>query len=231
MTGLQILTAFETEIGKINDSVNKPVTADSLYWINQAIAKFVKLRFNGDFVHQTGFEQTEKRREDLMSLFKEECFSSKDFNKDTSEPDYDSYYVDYPDDFLYILNEDVIITDSDGGNKMNTHVFECTRDSYMHRINNSLTDFHYIRHKARPLRVRTEKGCNLLTDKNYKIYSYKIGYLREPEQITLENPLDEYEDFSDNVMYEIVKIAAQMYLENTQDERYKTITSEVNTQE
>ena len=69
MTPYQILTSFETEIGKINDSVNKPLTTDSLYWINQAVAKFVKLRFNGDFVHKTGFEQTEKRREDLINLF------------------------------------------------------------------------------------------------------------------------------------------------------------------
>ena len=42
---------------------------------------------------------------------------------------------------------------------------------------------------------------------------------------------DEYEDFEDNVMYEIVKIAAQMYLENKQNQRYQTITNEVNTQE
>ena len=32
-------------------------------------------------------------------------------------------------------------------------------------------------------------------------------------------------------MYEIVKIAAQMYIENTKDVRYQTISAEVNTQE
>lgn len=59
MTPYNILVSFETEIGKINDSVNKPVTADSLYWLNQGVNKFIKLRFNGDFVHKTSFEQTE----------------------------------------------------------------------------------------------------------------------------------------------------------------------------
>lgn len=231
MTPYQILTSFETEIGKINDSVNKPLTTDSLYWINQAVAKFVKLRFNGDFVHKTGFEQTEKRREDLINLFKEHSYFTQDFSKDLKEPNYDSYAVTYPNDFLYILNEDVVITDDNDEYKTNTHVFECTRDSYMHRINNSLTDFHYIRHKARPLRIRTEKGCELLTDKNYKIYSYTIGYLRKPNIITLTDPSLEYTDFNDNVMYEIIKIAAQMYIENTQDKRYESITNEVNTQE
>ena len=32
-------------------------------------------------------------------------------------------------------------------------------------------------------------------------------------------------------MYEIIKMAAQMYLENQKDERYRTITNEVLTQE
>ena len=41
----------------------------------------------------------------------------------------------------------------------------------------------------------------------------------------------EYEDFEDMIMSEIIKIAAQMYIENTKDERYKTISEEVNTQE
>ena len=46
------------------------------------------------------------------------------------------------------------------------------------------------------------------TDKKYKIQSYKIGYLRTPNKISLENPVVEYTDFNDNVMYEIIKIAA-----------------------
>jgi len=56
MTNLQILTSFETEINKINDNITKPNTDDSLYWLNQAVYKFIKLRFNGDFVHKTAFE-------------------------------------------------------------------------------------------------------------------------------------------------------------------------------
>ena len=101
----------------------------------------------------------------------------------------------------------------------------------MYRVNNSLTDFHYRFHRARPLRVRNSNGCMLLTDKQYKISKYSLGYLRKPTEITLDNPYDEYEDFEDIIMPEIIKIAAQMYLENKKDERYRTITQEVHTQE
>jgi hypothetical protein len=114
---------------------------------------------------------------------------------------------------------------------MDTCVFECTADSFMYRVNNSLTDFHYKYHRARPLRVRTKDGFRLLTDKNYKIHRYTLGYLAIPEEITSENPLKNYEDFEDNTWLEIIKIAAQMYIENQSDPRYKTITNEVLTQE
>ena len=114
MTKLEILANFEREINKIDDAVNKPATEDSLFWLNQAIAKFTKLRFNGDFVHGTGYEQTEKRREDLINLFKSVPLELSTANKEN--PSYDRYSVTYPTDFLYVLNEDVIISDNNGGN-------------------------------------------------------------------------------------------------------------------
>jgi hypothetical protein len=134
---------------------------------------------------------------------------------------------------MFTLNEDVVITDNNGENATNTSVFECTSDNFMYRVNNCLTDFHYRHHKARPLRIKKPNGCVLLTDKKYKILSYTIGYLRYPKKITMENPLDEYEDFPDVIMPEIIKMAAQMYIENKipEQQRYQTIVNEVNTQE
>jgi hypothetical protein len=70
-----------------------------------------------------------------------------------------------------------------------------------------------------------------LTDKKYKIDSYTVGYLKVPTEITDQDPYEEYTDFEDGIWLEIVKIAAQMYIENQSDPRYKTITSEVLTQE
>lgn len=231
MKYIDILANFEREIGLLDNSVDKPSTDDSLFWLNQAVAKFYKQRFNGDFVHDTSYEQTEKRREDLINLYKSIQYSKDDMIIDQSEPSYDSFKVIYPKDFQFALNEDVIISDKNGEHKMNTCMFECTSDSFMYRVNNSLTDFHYRFHRARPLRVRLKDGCLLLTDKQYDVDTYVLGYLRKPKEITLDNPFDEYDDFQDIIIPEIIKIAAQMYLENKGNERYKTITQEVVTQE
>lgn len=231
MRYIDILINFEREINMLDNIAEKPSTDDSLFWLNQAVAKFIKERFNSDPVHNTSYEQNEKRRVDLIKLYKTKVYGILTMEHVSKHPSYDEYIIEHPDDFLFALNEDVVISDKNGGNRMDTCMFECTSDSFMYRITNSLTDFHYRFHRARPLRIRLSNGCKLLTDKNYKIWQYTLGYLRKPNEITLDNPYDEYTDFEDVIMPEIIKMAAQMYLENKKDERYKTITGEVSTQE
>ena len=231
MTNIQILAAFEREINQIDDVLNKPATDDSLYWLNQAVYKFCKTRFNGNAPHFTSYEQNEKRTKDLINLF---VSSDLDLSSvDESRATYNKYKVTYPEKMMFVLNEDVVIDSIDGGHELDTSVFECTADSFMYRVNNTLTDFHYRHYKARPLRVKTQTGCDLLTDKKYKITKYTLGYLRNPNKISLENPKAEYSDFPDVIMSEIIKMAAQMYIESQipMQQRYQTISNEVNTQE
>lgn len=235
MKRLNILAAFELEIDKLDDAVNKPVTDDSLYWLNQAVMKFVKERFNGNAPHFTSYEQNEKRTRDLHNLFTSYQMVNEDIIDHST---YVEYTYNYPTGIMYLLSERALITNNENEHPYDTSVFECTADNFMYRITNSLTDFHYKYNKARPLRVRTGKDASytvsLLTDGNYKINSYNIYYLRAPELLTDTEPDDEsveYKDFEDDVWYEIIKIAAQMYIENQSDQRYKTLTNEVLTQE
>ena len=238
MRCIDLIASFELEINKLGDAINKPVTEDSLYWINQAVVKFVKDRFNGNAPKRTSYEQNEKRTRDLINLFREDVWENPEVS--ATHTDYDEYEYTYPgyggeedtrDRMLYVLNEDVVISDTAGEYLTDTCVFECTADNFMYRINNSLTDFHYKYHRARPLRVRTKEGFRLLTDKKYKICRYSLGYLKVPTELDAKDPYTEYTDFEDNIWLEIVKIAAQMYVENQADPRYKTLTNEVLTQE
>lgn len=229
MRCIDLIAAFELEINKLDNALEKPVTDDSIYWINQAMMKFVKERFNGNAPHYTSYEQTEKRTKDLINLLRESIMTTPE--PDTTHPSYDSYEYNYPENMLYVLNEDIIISDNEGNNLLDVCVFECTADSFMYRVMNKLTDFHYRFKRARPLRVKTKDGFRLLTDKNYKINQYTLGYLKVPEEITNTDPYTEYKDFDDHIWLEIIKIAAQMYVENQSDPRYKTLTNEVLTQE
>ena len=167
MKGINILASFELEINKIDDTMQKPLTDDSLYWLNQAVVKFVKDRFNGNAPKRTSYEQNEKRTRDLIKLLVNTSIEANE--EPTEHINYLEYDYNYPADMMFVLNEDVVISDNNGDHLMDTCVFECTADSFMYRINNKLTDFHYRFHRARPLRIRTADGFKLLTDKNYKI--------------------------------------------------------------
>ena len=229
MRGVDILAAFELEINKINEDIEKPLTDDSLYWLNQAVVKFVKDRFNGNAPKRTSYEQNEKRTRDLIKLLVNTPVAPN--GEPVEHANYLEYDYNYPTDMMFVLNEDVVISDNNDEHVMDTCVFECTADSFMYRINNELTDFHYRFHRARPLRIRTADGFKLLTDKNYKINSYSLGYLKIPTEITSADPTTNYTDFADHIWLEIIKIAAQMYIENQADPRYRTLTNEVLTQE
>ena len=126
MRNVDILVNFEREINKLDNLVDKPSTDDSLFWLNQSVGKFIKLRFNRDPIHGTSYEQNEKRRNDLIRLYSTKTYTSKDMFKIIEEPSYDSYKVIYPKDFLFSLNEDVVISDNNDQHKMNTCMFECT---------------------------------------------------------------------------------------------------------
>ena len=159
MKGVDLIASFELEINKIDDPIYKPATDDSIYWLNQAVVKFVKERFNGNMPHRTSYEQNEKRTRDLVNLLCEKIY---DAVEPESHNTYDSYSYDYPDGseeqypaMMFALNEDVVISDMNDDHLLDTCVFECTADNFMYRINNSLTDFHYKFHRARPLRIRT----------------------------------------------------------------------------
>ena len=177
MTNIEILSGFEKEINMIDNVIEKPLVEDSLFWLNQAAIKFAKTRFNGDIVHKQGYEQTEKRRNDLIHLLVTTDLERYG-NVDNTHPEYLEWEYKYPLDHLYTLNEDVVITNNADSNEYSTSVFECTQDSFMYRITNSLSDFHYRFGKARPIRIRTADGCKLLTDREYKIKRYTLGYIK-----------------------------------------------------
>lgn len=229
MKYIELQYAFELEAANI-DSIDEKISShDILYWLNQGVYKFIKTRYNGNNFLRTSFEQDEKRARDLITLYNKQDF--EDIQKETGVG-YDIYSITYPEDLLFVLDESVIINSSEKPEEQRSvEIFECTLDNYMYRVTNSLTDFHYRNNYARPLRVRTKEGCLLLTDGNYGISKYSVGYLRRPAKITMENPYDEYTDMPEHTHNEIVKLAVQMYIENSQNKRYESINNEVSQME
>lgn len=68
MTYLELQASFELEINKIDANLEKPKSVDIEYWLNRGLEKFYKTRYTGSNPKGLGFEQDQKRIDDLRTL-------------------------------------------------------------------------------------------------------------------------------------------------------------------
>lgn len=219
---------FEIEIGTMSDIERKPTTYEIEYWMNQAYQKFIKTRYTGINYRKSAFEQDQKRIDELKKLIKVTEFNLLNTNVGNE------YKVLYPEDLFITLGEDAYIygVGQTEDEAIVVDVWECTIENYTTKMNNSLTDFHYHNHYARPARLFLSDGIKLVTDGNYNIKKYVLYYLKTPSKIDIfSNPTAEFTELNEVAHMEIVKLAAQMYIENQANPRYKTISQEVATME
>ena len=237
---IELQEAFEIEINKLDDGLTKPKSMDTEWWLNRGLEKFYKTRYSGINFKQKGFEQNQKRIDDLRTLVNVKLYTTE-VNKVSNE----EFNVIVPDDYIILLGDTAGISPNDGLNMPcwekddnDTYItkysdtIEVTIETIDRQLSNPLSEHHIRYASARPLRLMQNNKVILYTDGNYKISNYKLIYLRRPIKIDIHtNPFDEYTDMPEHTHSEIVKLAAQMYLENQKDERYNSFSNEVKTME
>lgn len=235
MTGIQFQEAFEREINQFNDVFNKPTSTETEYWLNQGLEKFYKTRYSGINFKQLGFEQNQKRIDDLRTLV------SKVTSEPTSTND-ETYQVVLPKDYFALLGDTAGIQpigDNECWEKENgeyvikyTDTIESTIETVDRDKQNSLSEYRLKYCFARPLRLIENNNIILYTDGNYKVSSYTLTYLKRPSKIDIHtSPYSEYTNMPVHTHSEIVKLAAQMYIENKGNQRYNSYSNEINTME
>lgn len=234
MKFIELQEAFEIELNVLDDGLNKPKSMDTEWWLNRGLEKFWKTRYSGMNVKSTGFEQDQKRIDDLRTLVKTvSIIPTKVTNK--------QYSIDIPNDYVILLGDTVGIQPSDDSHNACWEVdedgefvtkysdtIESSIETIDRQLSNSLSE-HILKYcSARPLKLIQGNSVHLYTDGQYKISDYQLTYLRNPEKINIHlNPFDEYADMPEHTHSEIVKIAAQMYIENQSNQRVNTHNAEV----
>ena len=201
------------------------------FWLNMAIRRFVKTRYAGLNVRSTGFEQTQKRIDDLRTLvthYSDNTSTSSDYPNGYKYqlPVADSGIGD--EDYWFTLGEESGITADDSPV---VGIIECTIDEYRARIDDPFSE--HISHYGfpKPLRIFNGDSVELIGDGTYVYDTYYLTYLRSPA--TVDNvPAGTTDcDLPEHTHDEIVKLAASMMLENVEQPRYQTHMNEVNTME
>lgn len=233
MKYIELQEAFELELDKLDDNLTKPNTSDIEYWLMAGLDKFIKTRYSGVNYKRTAFEQDQKRTDDLRTLVANKAYQFTIYPEE--------YTIDLPNDYMFTLGETaVIFSDNEcwpkgpNGQPRTRHVdvLEATIENVDRQRSNSLSEYRLHANNARPLRLYEGNSIKLITDGNYSLKNYILTYLRMPKRISLTTaPFEEYTDMPVSTHLEIVKLAAELYLENKANPRYNSYLNEVNTME
>lgn len=235
MTYISLQEAFEIELNVLDDGLNKPKSMDTEWWLNKGLEKFWKTRYSGMNPKQLGFEQNQKRIDDLRTLI-----SVEEYDKDKVSIINNSLYsISLPEDYLIHLGDTVGIQPIGinecwelDENKEYVIKYDDTIESTVETIDkqlkNSLSEHKLKYCTARPLKLIQGNEIKLYTDGQYRVSTYRLTYLRRPKHIDIHSdPFAEYTDMPEHTHSEIVKIAAQMYIENQSNQRLNTHNAEV----
>lgn len=238
MTQREFQIEFERRLQLMDPNlvIKEKLTSDTIIsFINEAIDKFYKTRYSGVNFKAQGFEQTQKRIDDLRTLIKNKKYTANSINKG----DRNSYSVELPEDYVLLLGDTAGIQPSNLNECWETNergeyiikytdTLESTIETLDRQLSNSLSEHKLKYCQARPLKLIQDNNVILYTDGKYKVSEYEITYLAKPSKINSSNITNtEYTDLPEHTHMEIVKMAIQIYLATKPMQHYNAYSNEI----
>lgn len=221
---------FKVGVDKV-DSFNSAnfLTEEIDILLQNAYEEFIETRMSGLNEHRTGFEETQKRMDDLKGLMSTYTSNSFTINSDNLS---NSVFVDLPDDYRHAIQETLIVTCDDG-------VREIEIIPLKHGMYNKLFKNPFTRPgKTKAYRLSYNSGKHEIIYNDVVLDTYRLRYVKEPLKIDvaqIRNPqglaggasieLDEH------THREIVQTAVRMALANIGSSRVQTSVMETKTME
>jgi hypothetical protein len=202
------------------DSAGSPnfLSTEIDMFLNAAIERFVAKRAFGNNPRRTGFEEDQKRRDDLRNLIT----TASSFNLTTEGPKPNSLLVNLPDDYRHAINEETQIVYGNNISKR-VGVKPITHDRY-----NKIVDDPFNKpNKTNIYRLDSgENTVELIYAEGTSILNYYLRYLKNPAIVDKINSVNC--DLAKHTHREIVRMAVLEALENTENPRYQSSKIELN---
>lgn len=241
MTDRQFQIEFERRLQLMDPELvrTNKLSSDTIFsFINEAIDKFYKTRYSGINAKSEGFEQSQKRIDDLRNLIKTASFTEEIINNGNI------YTIELPEDYVLMLGDVAGILPTEGNEQCweideegdyvvkRADTIEATIENIDRQLNNSLSE-HLLKYcTARPLKLIQGNQVILYTDGKYSVANYQITYLSKPQFLDSSNISNtEYTSLPEHTHMEIVKMAVQLYLATKPMQHYSAYSSEVNNME
>lgn len=226
MTILEMHIAVGIELDKTQDFEVPYMSPEQIdYWLNKAIKRIVKQRYGGNNDSRTGFEQTQKRIDDLrlVTTYPQTSIGAPILLAVTLLNSV--YYQALPTDYWFLVRLDVTTQVGNAAPQVNPGqlvkqetVLTLQEDPF-NRSYGSIPNYYIL-------------GNNIIypTDGSFTILGTTPYYIRVPGKVALGSqylvPSADIDcDLSGHILDEIVDEAALMLLENIQEGRVQTFSS------
>jgi hypothetical protein len=233
----QMHIAFDLLLDKVN-SLQYPsfLPEEKDFFFNQAIRKFVKTRYSGVNSKREGFEQSQKRIDDLRTLVRElniPCTISniKPNGYSLVNGFNNALFTTTP--YWLSLGEEVDITFTPINPSLTmpkrVGVTEATANDYRWKLDDPMAGYILHYDEARPLRLFYNDTIEFITDGKYSVTNAYLRFLKKPTTVSLTPAVNC--DLAESTHDEVVALAVQMALENVEQPRADSFTQLVNTME
>lgn len=234
MTAEEMHTEVNLRTQKINSNVNDDFLPQEIdVYLNRAVDEFISKRWNPESNElQDGFEQNQKRIDDLRELVKKnEALSTDQVTSNAAIEDFFVDRADFPSDYRHLISVRFVVQYARNGISFSlssgSRVADGTLDSeYKETISfgkffqaddiyQALLDPYNNTHPKKPIYDINELGIDVYTDDTFIVPTILINYLRQPATI-LVDPADSDNnvdcDLAEAVHGEIVDMAVTMML-------------------
>lgn len=191
-------------------------------FLNAAIERFVSKRAFGNNPRRTGFEEDQKRRDDLRNLITTAAIDPETVDVALNKPN--GLFFPLPTEYRHSINEEATITGEDVTDRVG--VKPITHDRY-----NKIIDDPFNKPKKNIV-YRLDHGVDkfeLICSVGKTITKYYLRYLKNPAVVYNNSVGTSIDcDLAVHTHREIVRMAVVEALENIEDPRYQSGKIELN---
>lgn len=223
MTVSEMHTRFKVGVDKAG-GLNYPrfESEEIDLFLNKAQERFIKLRYGKNNIKRMGFEQTQKRMDDLREVIQNAAIVPAASAADNKP---NGVFATLPSDYWFSIQEEVSYTATDCNGvsrKRREGVKSIRHNDYQEIIQDPFNkpDSDTI------LRLPYQNFHELITDGDATVTTYHLRYIKKPVDIDLATATDC--ELADHTHEEIVNEAIQIALENIEQPRINTFVNELN---
>ena len=195
-------------------------------FLNAAIEKFITKRAFGNNPRRLGFEEDQKRRDDLRELVGTYSISIEDTGEDDDNKP-NGVFVELPEDYRHAINEEGTMTIGEVDHRVG--IKPITHDRYNKIINDPFNK----PNKKSLYRLDVAKAedsnagrVEIIIPAGYKLSTYMLRYLKTHVKVDKTDSVDC--NLAEHTHREIVRMAVVEALQNVEDPRYQSGKIELN---